>query len=186
MQKENQRVVISKRLLKEALLRLLEKKHIDEISVSELCQASEINRTTFYRHYQTPHDVLLEMEFDFVSRFYDTPGTTNDWNDMWKTAVRMCHFIYDDKETVKLFMRNNTDSDFTQIFQNFSDGFLASRKVLYKDKAVDADMLRLMATFFAHGIYALIRQWIMEDIPKTPEEIAELVVSSFSRDYTFK
>lgn len=50
MEKNNQRVVLTKRLFKEGLLRLLENKGMDEISVAELCRESGINRATFYRH----------------------------------------------------------------------------------------------------------------------------------------
>lgn len=185
MSKENQRVVISKRLLKEGVLRILKKKHVDNITVSELCQESEINRTTFYRHYQTPHDVLLEIELDFVNEFYEASAIQKDVKSMKNFAVRICNFIYENKDTVKLFIQNNTANDLTHIFQNFSDGFLASRKILYKEKTIDSDTLRLMTTFFAYGLYSLVCQWIIEDIPKTPEEIAELILCSLNSDFSF-
>ena len=73
MPKENQRVALSKRMLKEGLIKLLNKKNISKISINELCEIAEINRTTFYRHYQTPHDVLLEVEYDFIKGFQNTP-----------------------------------------------------------------------------------------------------------------
>lgn len=186
MTKENQRVALSKRLLKDAVMELLPKKHISKISVSEVCERAEINRTTFYRHYQTPHDILLELELDFVKQFYEAPIDTTEAADMRKHAARLCCFLYDNRESVKVFIRNNTDSDFTQIFQNFADGFLASRKVLYKGAAVDADTLRLMTTYFAYGIYALVRQWLLEDIAKSPEDIADLIVGSLNRDISFQ
>ena len=64
MEKENQRITLSKRLLKEALLRLLTRKQLDQITVSELCGEASINRATFYRHYGTPRDVLKDIEWD--------------------------------------------------------------------------------------------------------------------------
>ena len=54
--KENQRMVVTKRMLKEWLLRPL-----DNIHVNELCRESGINRATFYRHYETPQDVLVSL-----------------------------------------------------------------------------------------------------------------------------
>lgn len=186
MQKENQRVAISKRLLKEGVMKLLNKKHINDISVIELCEVSQINRTTFYRHYQTPHDVLLEIEFDFVKSFYDIPVSSKDAKDMKKHATRMCEFLNEHKDIVKLFIQNNTDSDLTLIFQNFSNGFLASRKVLYKGHNIDSDTMSLMQTFFAYGIYALVRQWISEDVSLTAEEVADLIVGSFNHDFSFQ
>lgn len=185
MTKENQRVAISKRLLKDAVLRLLNKKHIDSISISELCQEAEINRTTFYRHYQTPHDVLMDVELDYMNEFYEVPARAKSLKDMREHAVRMCKFLYDDRELVKLFIKNNTDHDFRLLFQNFSDDFLASRSVYYRGKAVDENTLRLMTTFVAYGTYSMVRQWLIEEIPMAPDEVADLIVGSFNRDFSF-
>lgn len=185
MQKENQRVAISKRLLKESVIKLLNKKHITNISVSELCKEAQINRTTFYRHYQTPHDVLLEIELDFVKEFYAVPIPSEDSKDVRKAVTRMCNFLYMNKDIVKLFITNSTDQDFVNIFHNLANGFLGSRTIQYKGRSADKDTMRLMDTFLAAGGYALIRQWLMDDIPKTPNEIADLILGSFNRDITF-
>lgn len=185
MKKENQRVAISKRLLKDSVLRLLRKKHISNISVSELCEEASINRTTFYRHYQTAHDVLMEIELDFMNEFYEVPAPTKNINDIRNHAVRMCNFLYDNKETAKLFIQNNTDNDFRLLFQNFADDFVASRTVYYKGKTVNENTLHLMTTFFAYGIYSMVRQWLIEEIPMSPVEVADLIVGSFNRDFSF-
>ena len=38
----------------------------------------------------------------------------------------------------------------------------------------DTETLALLKTFLAHGIYALVRKWVLEDVPKTPQEIGQL------------
>ncbi len=185
MSKENQRVAITKRMLKESIMSLLEKKRIDEISVVELCALSGINRTTFYRHYQTPHDVLLEMELDFVKELYAAVPHSQCIVDIKGNTVKLCQFIFERKETVKLFTQNNTDSNLIYIFQDFTSRFLTSRKILYKGHDMDADTFRLIQTLFSYGIYALIRQWIVDDVPVSPEKIAEIIVSTFEHDFSF-
>ena len=60
--KENQRVLMTKHLLHEGLLQLLEIKDMDKISVTELCRVSGINRAAFYNHYSSPKDLLSAME----------------------------------------------------------------------------------------------------------------------------
>lgn len=44
----------------EAFLSLLEKKDFAYITVKELCAAAEVNRSTFYLHYETMSDLLTE------------------------------------------------------------------------------------------------------------------------------
>ena len=186
MSKGNQRVMITKQLLKDALLKLLEKKHIGKISVRELCQEADINRSTFYRHYETPHDVLLEFARDFILAFYETEDAKQDKNDIKKLITRMCRFLHQNAEVVKLFIRNSSNSDFPDLFRLVSEGFLESRSVLYKGQAVDDHTLRLMTAFFSHGMHSLLRQWLLEDIPKTPEEVADILYRSFNQDFTFQ
>ncbi len=59
---QNQRIMLTRRLLKEALLRLLESAPLDKISVTQLCQEAGVNRATFYRHYTSQEDVLQEIQ----------------------------------------------------------------------------------------------------------------------------
>lgn len=185
MPKENQRIAISKYLLKTSLIKLLQKKHISKISVSELCQEAEINRTTFYRHYESTNDVLMEISYDYVKDFRNFSASANSSHDLYDEVARLCRFIYHHADMAKLLIKNNTNDGTMKIFQELCDGFVGARKILYKGAPIDNDTLRLFNSFFSVGICTLISQWLIEDIPKTPEEIANLICFSFSRDFSF-
>lgn len=186
MPKDNQRVKLSKRMLKEALMALLKKKNIREISVNELCEIAEINRTTFYRHYQTPHDVLLDIEADFAKLSQEKPLLSTTRNDVKKHALYLCKFLDEHRDTMKLFLQNSADGDVAVIYQQYFDLSLASRQLLYQGRPASHETLQLMNSFFAYGSYAVIRQWILEDIPLTPEEVAGLLAGSFNHDLTLQ
>ena len=59
---ENQRIRLSKAMLKNALMRLLKEKPIEKISIYELCAAAQINRTTFYKYYGSQYELLADTE----------------------------------------------------------------------------------------------------------------------------
>lgn len=61
---ENQRIRLSRQLLKEALIDLLQEKPIEKITIKEICEKAGINRSTFYRHYSSEYDLLGEIEQD--------------------------------------------------------------------------------------------------------------------------
>ncbi len=65
---ENQRIRITKRMLREALIRLLGKKPIEKIRVQELCQEAQINRTTFYKYYGNQYDLMNEIQAEFLQQ----------------------------------------------------------------------------------------------------------------------
>ena len=75
MNNEDKRVIRTKKLLKDSLKELM-LKHDDytDISVSELCEKAEINRRTFYLHYESVDDVLLEIQESFAKEFAEKPS----------------------------------------------------------------------------------------------------------------
>ena len=65
--KEDRRVTMTRRLLKDALIELLREQSIYQISIRELCQRADVNRTTFYKYYGSQFDLLADMEDDIVA-----------------------------------------------------------------------------------------------------------------------
>lgn len=56
------RVRYTKAILQQALLKILQFKNIDRVTIKELCDEAKVNRGTFYLHYATPNDLLREIE----------------------------------------------------------------------------------------------------------------------------
>lgn len=61
------RVRYTKAVLQQALLNILKNKSIDKVTIKELCEEAQVNRGTFYLHYSTPNDLLMEIEQQFVT-----------------------------------------------------------------------------------------------------------------------
>ena len=60
--KQDKRVNKSKNAITNALLKLMEEKPVNDITVSELTTVAGINRKTFYNHYDSIDSVLSELE----------------------------------------------------------------------------------------------------------------------------
>ena len=65
---ENRRVKMTKSMMKEALLELLEKKPLDKITVKDVCENADVNRSTFYSYYESIEQLLLEIEDDVLNQ----------------------------------------------------------------------------------------------------------------------
>lgn len=52
---------------KNSLIEILKSKSIYKVSIQELCEKSEINRSTFYKYYGSQFDLLAEMESDVLT-----------------------------------------------------------------------------------------------------------------------
>ena len=66
-EKMNRRVKLTKQLIKESLAELMKEYPISRISVKMLCEAADINRSTFYAHYTDIHDLMRQIQKEVVS-----------------------------------------------------------------------------------------------------------------------
>ena len=171
--KENQRVKLTKRLLQEGLLRLLKEKPIDKITISELCVESGVNRATFYRHYSLPQDVLLEMERNMMDELQDRFGTV-EISGMADYMEAFCTYLYERADLLRIFIQNISEKDMLGLFDDLFTRVIRMRR----DPAIPAEVddvdIRLITTYIAGGGYHVLRQWLMEEVRKTPKEIARL------------
>lgn len=55
------RVRRTRKLLREALVSLVEEKGYDSVSVAEIAERAMVNRATFYLHYEEKYDLLLDV-----------------------------------------------------------------------------------------------------------------------------
>ncbi len=176
----NQRVAVTKRMLKEGLMRLLTEKTLDKITITELCQKAGINRTTFYRYYEVPRDVLMEMQSEFFEEtfgHFQKPLTINDVEHFF-----VC--LYEHAELVKHFFKYNSDTDWSKVFAHIYKHF--PQKMMTKAfQNIDENSAKLLSTYLAGGAYFLARQWIIEDIPMEPKEVAEIALNILDKDRVF-
>ncbi len=61
LRKTDRRTIMTKGMIKDALLELLQSTSYEKITVTALCRQAEITRATFYLHYQNIDDVLNEL-----------------------------------------------------------------------------------------------------------------------------
>ena len=60
------RVRYTKMVITQSFIKLLGKKPLSRITVKEICEAAELNRATFYKHYLDVYDLLDKMEAQFL------------------------------------------------------------------------------------------------------------------------
>ena len=70
--KTDARVRYTVGVLKKSFLELLEQKPVNKISVKEVCERAELNRATFYTHFNDCYDLLECIENDLISDFCES------------------------------------------------------------------------------------------------------------------
>ena len=63
-EKTDLRIIKTKKILFETLLKLMKQKNFDKIKISDICEEALINRSTFYAHYQDKYELLDDLVED--------------------------------------------------------------------------------------------------------------------------
>ena len=100
---ENRKIKLSKQLLKQAFLELLEEKNIHQISVRELCAKADLNRSTFYVHYEDINYLIRDIEDDILNTipFMDYTKKRSQ-----KDIIEFASFIERNKNAIMALVKN--------------------------------------------------------------------------------
>lgn len=180
--KENQRIALTRRLLQEGLLRLLAHEKLEHISVTALCKEAGINRATFYNHYTSPTALLQEMEQQLVAELESLTSAPASIEEIASQMEQYCIKLKENTELVRILVRYHADRDLEEIVVSLAAHYDKNRLDVSKTK-LDKDTTHLVSTFLYSGSYALVQEWLLRDIQKTPKEVAELMLSIISKEY---
>ena len=157
--KNNQRTRLSKILLKNALLDLLaEKQSIEKISVRELCERAELNRSTFYAHYSDPKALLEETEEELLTaaqQHLEKIGKANATNANGYLLSFLQYVKEHDKE-FRILLLETTDTGFKNKFMR-----IATRQIIENfDIELRPEEEQYIYSYILNGSSAVIIQWI--------------------------
>lgn len=173
---ENQRVRMSKKLLKEALLELLSEKPVGKITVYELCNKAEINRTTFYKYYGSPYELLCEIENDYFKKLEECLACSDSNDD--NGLISATKFLDAERKQWCILINAVPDEDFTRQLFNLPIICKLTNEHLKNEKdEIKRNYIRL---FVCHGGYAIIRHWLNSN-EQTPEEVAAIILQLITR-----
>lgn len=176
VKKENQRIALTKKLLQEGLLQLLEVKSLDKISVTELCRESGINRATFYNHYNSPQELLNDIENRITSSLKGIIGLPKTADEVIRQVEQVCEFFHQNSRTILILHNCHADEDITEILYDLNQNFQYYRMNDKFTRTMDQTNLNLVSIFFYTGCYNIILHWLKNDLQKSPKEIADLMV----------
>lgn len=178
--KENQRVKLTKQLIRQGLFTLLKEKELEKITVSELCRISEVNRTTFYNHYSCVEDVLKEIAVNILEELRQIASFDKPIVNSLEILQDICRYLKENADTLIVLFRCKKDTDITAIFDNFMQRYSDKVKA---NTHLDNDEMKLVLTFLMNGIYNMLKMWLICDMDKSPEEIAGLIYKLFNKNY---
>ena len=186
-EKVDRRIRKTKSQLRAGLTKLMREKSIKEITVKELVDTVDINRSTFYLHYADINQLLESLEEELLSEI---------------VGVIQSHSIASFDETSFLFIQNiftilsknvdlccallgpNGDISFVHQIENLiSEQYHQVFQSIFTDEIID---IKYFHAFCLTGCVGLIKAWLTDGAKESPEHMAKLaftLIANATKDF---
>ena len=173
MEKENQRVRLTKRLLRDTLVRLLREKPVNKLTVTEICAAAELNRSTFYQYYADPYALLEDAERDLIAQTDEyIARICADRSDV-QYLTALLTFVRERQNDFFVLLSRNADQDFQRKIMDAILDKIREQIPFFKDTAPSASYIY---QFLLMGNLAIMQRWIGRGCDLSVEEVAALTL----------
>ena len=187
MQKKvDRRVRKSKSQLRAGLARLMQEKGIGEITVKELVNEVDINRSTFYLHYSDIPALLREIEDDMMEEMERAVREHPIKEDSTSRFIEdIFRVLNENREISRALIGPHGDLGFVRriekLLEENSSEFLAQ---LFPERVQD---MKYFYSYCLNGCLGFVKTWLEDGEAKPPEYAADLtfrmVVSSMKAFY---
>ncbi len=165
----------TKKLLTDAFITLLSTKKLNEITVKELCDKADINRGTFYLHYQDIYDLKQQIETDLYEELVNLiqPFSNVKALDPYQLFYNMFLYTKKNEALFRCFLGPNGDISFlTNLRTLFKEYYLST---LLQERTLTITMnLEFAYDFISAGFTGLVTSWLESEHPYSIEEMARL------------
>ena len=190
MNKNESKYFNTAKKMNDALLFLLEKKQFEYITIKDVCEKANVNRSTFYLHYENLNDLLDETisqaNKDFFGAFSaieridiskSNPDELNFINDLY--LLPYLNFVKEHKTLYKEVKNKSTLFKADLIQKEIYDGMVY--KILDKF-AIEEKYKKYVFDFFLSGIQSVISNWLKNDCDLDVQIVADIIKYFVSKD----
>lgn len=171
---DNRRVRMTKKLMKDAYLELLERSPSEKISVTDICKVADVNRSTFYLYYEDPAALRKDIENDVLEQvpvLSEMPETITSDEQFVTVLERFFSYI---QENQRMFRTLILQSDNRAFNRRLVETVLEKYQT---EQAVKNPLLaRYEYVFIVSGVIGLLGNWIEDDFPISTKKFSELVL----------
>jgi AcrR family transcriptional regulator len=174
-QKIDRRIRKTKKILLESLTKLMSEKKISNITVKELTDLADVNRSTFYLYYKDIFDMVeqieTEMLADFSMAFEKFKKEESNYENLLTFFTYVFEFIQNNAEMGKILL--GPDGDYSFI-EKFKDAIVQSKPPF--DNSVSKIKIHYLRPYIISGCIGVIQQWLKDDMNVSPKDMAVIII----------
>lgn len=159
---------ITKRALASSLKELMKTKPFSKISVSDICEACDMNRKSFYYHFQDKYDLVNWIYYTECIAALKEKG----YHSGYDILDDLCAYFYNNRSFYRKTMTVEGQNSFSEYFRDIVSTIITAdmEESFGKDEA-----LPFYADFYTDALLCAIKRWLLKKDCLPPEEFVRLI-----------
>ncbi len=171
----DRRVIRTKQQIRQALIELLAEKNVNAISVRELAYKANINRGTFYIHYNDIHDLVEQLVDEAVEKLLGVcrrhpPAQTP--RESYPFLTDLFQTLQEDSQLFTILLGSSGSQYAERLCLTIQENFL--NDLLSVFYSVDAKQRQVASDFIVAGCIHEALLWLRGGTKESPDEMAYL------------
>ena len=175
----DRRVVRTRKAIRQAFLTLMRETEYQKITITGIAREADIDRKTFYLHYQSVEDLANEIVQDEADRIVRTCLDSLEGSDVGENVVdlfkRLSLGLAPDLKSMKLIASHTPYELVLKKLESSLTASLIEQDTLGLKKL--GPYLDFCVAYFSAGLVAVIRRWILDESEIPLEDIAQVTHS---------
>lgn len=167
----NKRKKSSQLKIEKAFIELIQTKEINEITVTDICKKTNLNRSTFYANYIDIFDLVDKIKERMINDFFEVYKEETTTKQHSYDFLKLFKHIKENQLFYKTYFKLNIDL-------SPAIEFIEQKEVeRFFENVENTDY---HVTFFKAGLNAILKKWLNSNCDLSPEEINQIIVSEYS------
>ncbi len=138
----------------DTMKKLLQKKSIDQIRVTEICREAEIERPTFYYHFRDKYELMAWM--------FCRSASGTDVTDVESAAQSMNRMRQDLVFMKRIYEDNSQNPMWSYVVEYFVERYTRRAKEKLGAGTLDTQ-LQYSIRLYCYGAVGMTREWLLKD-----------------------
>lgn len=169
--KNNRRTQITQILLKTSLIELMHQKNISQITIKEICEQADLNRSTFYLHYSDQFELFNTIVTEMIDKTFEYLQNVGSDIDTLDYIEAFLKFVKENSDIFETLLCAQENSRFkTQFIGKILEQLKGNLPITCSD-----EVRVYVYSFLMNGCVHIIIDWINSDFNLSPATMAKLI-----------
>ncbi|MCL2106771.1 MAG: TetR/AcrR family transcriptional regulator [Oscillospiraceae bacterium] len=174
----NRKIQYTRMVLSDGLIELMKAKPFEKITVKELCERANVNRSTFYTHYEDIYALLRSIEEETLAWERGEMETLlGKWEEGKRATIRSLERLFEcfveNRKYLQVLMSEKGSISFQKKF--FFVAYQMNDFPAAQSRAAPPFEKEMRFLFVVNGGVGIVQHWLKTGMKESPRAIAEIL-----------